>query len=75
MEQLNRVNQENNLLKKAYKKKTQQTQPLLPKAKTSTKNTGTEATKVGKNQFGKQNTYSDKTAQAIIGSYLSKSHG
>ena len=54
MEELNKVNQDSKLLKKAYKKKTQQNQVSVAraaqqsqatKAKTSTHNTGTKAIK------------------------------
>ena len=59
MVQCTKVNQDNKLLKKAYKKKaqqsqvlvartTQQNQALATEAKTSTKDTGTKPTKVGK---------------------------
>ena len=60
MEQLNEVNEDNKLLKRAYKKKaqqnqvlvakvTQQDQTLATKAKISTKITGTNTTKEGNN--------------------------
>ena len=60
MEWLNKVNQDSKLLKKAYKKKAQQSQvlgaqaaqhtkALATKAKTLTKDRDTKATKVGKN--------------------------
>lgn len=60
MEQLNKVNKDNKLLKRAYKKKAQQNQVLVAKvtqqkqtlateAKISTKITGTKTTKVGNN--------------------------
>ena len=42
MEQLNKVNQNNKLFKKAYKKKAQQNQALATKVRTSTKDAGTK---------------------------------
>ena len=52
MGQFNKVDQDNNLLKKEYKKKVKQNQ--VDKAKICTKDMGTKAIKVGKNQSGKQ---------------------
>ena len=48
MEQLNKVNQDNMLLRKAHKKRAKQNKALVAKAETSTFDTGTKATKVGK---------------------------
>ena len=54
MEQLNKVNQDNMLLRKAHKKKVKQNKASIGKAKTSTFDTGTKATKVGNNQGNKR---------------------
>ena len=66
MKQLNRVNQDNELMKRTYKKKVHQNQTLVTKAKMSTKDTGIKGTKAGKKQLGKQKTGNDKTTQAMV---------
>ena len=82
---IKKVNQNNKLFKKAYKKKgqqshvlviraTQQNQELPTKAKTSMKNTDIKSTKARKNPFAKQTTESGKITNHSA-SYFCKSHG
>ena len=52
MEQVNKVNQDNKLLKKAYKK-VKQNQAYSTKAKSSSPDTNSKANKTGQNQTGR----------------------
>ena len=66
MQQLNKMNQDNKLLKKAYKEKIQQNQKYTAKAKSSAKDTGSKAYKAGKHQTGKQKADNDRIALASL---------
>ena len=74
MEQLNKVNQHNKLLKRHIRRKLkktrcqsqQQNQALTPKARISTKDSSTKVDDVGKKPFRKQTADSDKTAQVTV---------